>query len=557
MPTTTGISFDGVNDQVAKAWTGKTASSNKKFTAAAWFELPVGTSEAAALGADTQSGTGSFTFGLTGSASFLGLTSTQTPFAALVGEGGSFALLELGAATISYGTKYFIMVVYDSAQATAANRLKVWFGPEGGAITLQSWTFLLGSTYPTLNDTLSHGTGTSVANDGVNYDQSGPTFYKGRVADVYWLDDVALADPSSLLNNYASAAAPGTYSGSYGNTGYHLDFSNAGSLGADSSGNGNNFTPAGGPTQLTSYFPPAGKTLVLAAGAFTINGQAITLRRGKVLSAAAASFAVNAQAVGLLRARKLPLAAGAFTVNAQALNFLKGKRLFVDVSAYTVNAQAVTFTRAVRKLAAAVAAYAVNGQAIGLLRGRGLATVAATFTVNEQPITLRRGRSLALAVAAYAVNGQAIGLQRGRRFIVDASGVVVNAQAMGMLVGKKLVLTVGAFTINEQPLTMRRGRAVAVAAGAFVVSGQALTLLRGKSFPLDVRTYTINEQAISFRRTIRFAVANASYNINAQSVGFFLIPKANPDITALYNKGLGKKRFWIAAQARDFRNRGR
>jgi hypothetical protein len=33
------------------------------------------------------------------------------------------------------------------------------------------------------------------------------------------------------------------FSGSYGTNGFYLDFENSGSLGADQSGNGNNFTP--------------------------------------------------------------------------------------------------------------------------------------------------------------------------------------------------------------------------------------------------------------------------------------------------------------------------
>lgn len=265
MPTTTGISLDGVDDVVSKTWTGKTPSSDKKFTFAAWFELKTGPVEQIYSIATTQSGTYALYVGLAGSAGGPGgLASANTPFVYFLGEGGSFTTRE-GAATLSYDTKYFLMVVYDGAQATSANRLKVWFGPYNGAVSLQSWSNTNGTSDPTLNDTLSHGGGTSTSYDGFGDDSSGSNFYDGRVADVYWLDNVALADPSSLLNNYASAAAPGTYAGSYGNTGYHLDFSNAGSLGADSSGNSNNFTPAGSPTQLTGYFAASGTTVALAA----------------------------------------------------------------------------------------------------------------------------------------------------------------------------------------------------------------------------------------------------------------------------------------------------
>lgn len=554
MPTTTGISFDGVDDEVAKTWSGKTNSSNKKFTVAGWFEVATSASGEGALFEFVNAATtGNVFFGLSGSDGMLGgVFPGNVPFFFVTGDGGHS--IGLYGPTFTYGVKYFFMLVYDSAQATQANRLKGWFGPYNGAVTaISGWTDVLGSGINlALNETLVHGD-TGAVNH-IGYDET--NFWKGKTADVYWLDNVALADPSSLLNNYSSAAAPGTYAGAYGNTGYHLDFSNSGSLGADSSGNANNFTPAGGPTQLTGYFAAAGKTLALATGAFLVNAQAITLRRGKVLSAAAASFSVNAQAVGLLRSRKFPIAAGAFTVNAQAINFLKGKRLFVTAADFLVNAQALNFTRAIRKLAAAAAAFAVNGQALGLLRGRKVTVTAGAFTVNEQPITLRRGRSAAVAAASYAVNAQAVGLLRGRKFPVAAGSWLVNAQALGMLVGRRVLVTAGAFTVNEQPLTLRRGRAISVAAGAFAVNAQALTMLRGKIMTLATRAYTVNEQAISFRRTIRMPVANSAFTVNAQNVGFFIRPPFNGDITALYNKGLGKKRFWLAARARDLRNRG-
>lgn len=242
-----GVSFDGVDDEITKAWSGKTVTNNKKFTFASWFELPIGTSEVAIF-ESAGAGGGALYVGMAGSGGYAGLISSGTPFVFLTTDDGGYRAYQKGASSISYGTKYFLMCVFDSAQATESNRLKIWFGPYGGAVTAQTWTDVIGGTIG-LNNTFDHGSGTT---DTMGTDD-GASYYKGRMADTYWLDGQTLADPSNLVDSYASNAKPKAYSGSYGTTGFHLDFSNSGSLGADSSGNGNNFTPAGGPSQITPY----------------------------------------------------------------------------------------------------------------------------------------------------------------------------------------------------------------------------------------------------------------------------------------------------------------
>ena len=519
MATTTGISFDGVNDEVAKTWSGKTVSNNKKFTFAAWLELPTGTGENAIFSADTQSAAGAFQCGLVGNASYGGLTSTQTPFLLFQDESSAVAILEKGAATLSYGVKYFLMVVVDTAQATASNRIKVWFGPYGGAITQQTWTFLFSTTWPAQNAVFNHGSGSSVAHDNVGSESTG-TFYKGREADVYWLDNVALADPSSLLNNYASAAAPGTYAGSYGNTGYHLDFSNSGSLGADSSGNSNTFTPAGGPTQLTSYFPAGGTTLAAAAGSYSITGTAATLRRGKVLSAAAGSYAVTGTAATLRRARKTAAAAGSYSVTGTAAGVKRGRKTGAGAGSYSVTGTAAGVKRG-RKTGAGAGSYSVTGTAAGVKRGRKTGAGAGSYSVTGTAATLRKGWVIGAGAGSYAIAGTAATLSKGSAKVLgaDPGSYAITGTAAGIRAGRKIAAGVGAYAVTGTAATLRRGLAVPAGAGSYSVTGTSATLAKSNALRVtaDPGSYAITGTAATLRRELRLSANVGSYALTGVS----------------------------------------
>jgi hypothetical protein len=132
---------------------------------------------------------------------------------------------------------YHIVFACDTTQATASNRFKLYVN--GGQVTVFST-----ASYPAQNyDT------------GINTTQP---YYMGRVvdplyadfylADIHFIDGQAL-DPTSFGEFDDNGIwQPIAYSGSYGTNGFHLDFADnsaatATALGADSSGNGNNWTP--------------------------------------------------------------------------------------------------------------------------------------------------------------------------------------------------------------------------------------------------------------------------------------------------------------------------
>jgi hypothetical protein len=137
---------------------------------------------------------------------------------------------------------YHIVVALDTTQATAANRLFIYVNGVSQAYT---WgTTIAQNTDGVINTTKPHFVGRRVTTNGGAGD-----YFNGYLTDINFIDGSAL-DPTSFgeFNSETGVWQPKAYTGSYGTNGFYLNFSdNSGvtstTLGADSSGNGNNWTP--------------------------------------------------------------------------------------------------------------------------------------------------------------------------------------------------------------------------------------------------------------------------------------------------------------------------
>jgi len=130
---------------------------------------------------------------------------------------------------------YHIVISMDTTQATDSNRTKIYING------VQETSFST-EEYPSLN-----------ADTPVNYssspftigdDGTGAYYFDGYMAEVCLIDGTAL-DPTSFgeFDEDTGIWKPIDVSGlTFGTNGFYLDFENSGSLGADVSGNGNNFT---------------------------------------------------------------------------------------------------------------------------------------------------------------------------------------------------------------------------------------------------------------------------------------------------------------------------
>jgi hypothetical protein len=134
---------------------------------------------------------------------------------------------------------YHIVVSIDTTQATSSNRAKLYIN--GSQVTSFST-----ETYPSqnadlnINDSVSHSIGAYITPS---------VFFNGYLTEINFIDGQALT-PSSFGETDAITGRwkAKAYSGSYGTNGFYLKFAdNSGTtsttLGKDSSGNGNNWTP--------------------------------------------------------------------------------------------------------------------------------------------------------------------------------------------------------------------------------------------------------------------------------------------------------------------------
>ena len=131
---------------------------------------------------------------------------------------------------------YHIVVAIDTTQATASNRVKIYVNG------VQETSFAT-ETYPTQNDTLVMNNYLS-SNPFIGQNGSSNHFFDGYMSEICWIDGQQL-DATSFgeFDSDTNIWKPIDVSGlTFGTNGFYLDFENSGSLGADVSGNGNNFT---------------------------------------------------------------------------------------------------------------------------------------------------------------------------------------------------------------------------------------------------------------------------------------------------------------------------
>ena len=151
-------------------------------------------------------------------------------------EAGGNTLLYSSASFRDFSAWYHFVVSVDTTQSTASDRVKIYVNGE----RITDWS----TEQYQAQDT----------NTFWNHHDSSFPMYWGVDKDGYsqelqaYLSEIHSIDGQQLDPTYFGETGtygdwkPIAYTGSYGTKGYYLNFSNASSLGADSSGNGNNFT---------------------------------------------------------------------------------------------------------------------------------------------------------------------------------------------------------------------------------------------------------------------------------------------------------------------------
>lgn len=138
-----------------------------------------------------------------------------------------------------------LLLAVDTNQATATDRVKLYVNG------VQTTVFTTAS-YPAINTSLSINFNGKMHSVGANANQGTNTIsstFDGLISDFHFIDGIqALPTDFAAIDPSTGVWTPKAYAGSYGATGFRLDFvdnsgSTAATIGADRSGNGFNFTP--------------------------------------------------------------------------------------------------------------------------------------------------------------------------------------------------------------------------------------------------------------------------------------------------------------------------
>jgi len=128
---------------------------------------------------------------------------------------------------------YHVCLAVDTTQGTEANRMKVWLNGE----EVTDWAQ---HQIPAQDFQCALESITEMAWGG--FRPSNVDLFSGYLAECHYLDGVTAVQTDFGEYDDSGIWKPKAYAGSYGGNGCYLKFDNAASLGADSSGNGNNFT---------------------------------------------------------------------------------------------------------------------------------------------------------------------------------------------------------------------------------------------------------------------------------------------------------------------------
>jgi hypothetical protein len=129
---------------------------------------------------------------------------------------------------------YHFVLAVDTTQATEANRMKVWLN----GVEVTSWEQ---HEIPAQDFECALESGTDMAWGG--FRPNNTELFSGYIAECHYLDGVAKVQTDfGEYDEDSGIWKPKAYAGTYGDNGCYLNFDDSASLGADSSGNGNDFT---------------------------------------------------------------------------------------------------------------------------------------------------------------------------------------------------------------------------------------------------------------------------------------------------------------------------
>ena len=149
-------------------------------------------------------------------------------------SGGSHSHLGTNRLLRDFSAWYHCLCVWDTTQSTSSDRLKIFING------VQETSFST-ATYPSLNEDLFFDIGGTSNPRYIGFAFS--AYMDAYLAEMNYVNGQALTPTSfGAFNPVTNIWEPIPYTGTYGDEGFRLNFSDSSNLGDDTSGNGNDFT---------------------------------------------------------------------------------------------------------------------------------------------------------------------------------------------------------------------------------------------------------------------------------------------------------------------------
>jgi len=151
-----------------------------------------------------------------------------------VANGGDVIQYKTSAVFRDPSAWYHVVAAIDTTQASASNGIKIYIN---GVLqtSLASTTYAQNATFNIGKD----GEKTSIG----RRERDGDGYGVGYLSEFYYIDgQQKAATDFGQTDSTTGIWKPKTYSGTYGNNGFRLEFKNSGALGTDTSGNSETFT---------------------------------------------------------------------------------------------------------------------------------------------------------------------------------------------------------------------------------------------------------------------------------------------------------------------------
>ena len=308
-----------------------TPTDGKKFTISLWLKRGI-------LGNSGQTilwGNNPWTFALNSVTGTQGSYPSDTLLLWNYGTNTAFASITAAPVLRDPSAWYHIMLVADTAQATASNRILMYIN---------------GVNYPTTVSIAQNTALSSAIGHVIGKIEAAATYSDAYLTEYNFIDGQALT-PSSFGSTNATTGVwqPKKYTGTYGTNGFYLNFSDnsaatAAAIGKDYSGNGNNWTPNNiSVTAGTTYDSMIDVPTPYADGSTnrgnysTLNPLAVITNESNTIVSGNLDFTTPASTYGAMASTIALPTSGKWYCEVTA-NSIAIYGLIIGISAYTVNA---------------------------------------------------------------------------------------------------------------------------------------------------------------------------------------------------------------------------